>query len=113
MAGVTPRDVDVAELHDCFAIAELIAYEELGFCRKGESGPFVAEGRSDYGGDIVVNPPGGLIGCGHPLGATGGAQAAEGFAQLPGQARARPGAGAPGGVTPNDHGVAWYRVIVS
>ena len=58
MAGVTARDVNVAEVHDCFAIAELIAYEELGFCGKGEGGPFVAQGRSDYGGDVVVNPRG-------------------------------------------------------
>src|SRR4029453_11117763 len=50
MAGVGAHDVDVAEVHDCFAIAELIAYEELGFCRKGDAGPFVAAGRSDYGG---------------------------------------------------------------
>src|SRR5262249_48284560 len=85
MAGVGPRDVDVAEVHDCFAIAELIAYEELGFCGKGEAGAFVAAGRSDYGGDVVVNPRGGLMGCGHPLGATGVAQAAEVFAQLRGE----------------------------
>src|SRR2546422_1351108 len=90
-AGVGAGDVDVAEVHDCFSIAELIAYEELGFCAKGEAGPFVAAGRSDYGGDVVVNPRGGLIGCGHPLGATRVAQAAEVFAQLRGEARARPG----------------------
>lgn len=65
MAGIGPGDVDVAEVHDCFAIAELIAYEELGFCKKGEAGPFVSAGRSGYGGDVVVNPRGGLIGCGH------------------------------------------------
>src|SRR5207247_9276051 len=82
MAGVSAGDVDVAEVHDCFAIAELIAYEELGFCRKGEAGPFVAHGQSDYGGGVVVNPRRGLIGRGHPLRATGGAPAAEGFAQL-------------------------------
>src|SRR5712692_7630447 len=69
MAGVGPHEMDLAEVHDCFAIAELIAYEELGFCHKGEAGAFVAAGRSDYGGDVVVNPRGGLIGCGHPLGA--------------------------------------------
>src|SRR5258705_10862770 len=91
MAGIAPADVDVAEVHDCFAIAELIAYEELGFCRKGEAGPFVAAGRSDYGGDVVVNPRGGLIGCGHPLGATGVAQAAEIFVQPRGEAGARQG----------------------
>src|SRR2546430_14673308 len=51
MAGVTAKDVDLAEVHDCFSIAELIAYEELGFCKKGEAGSFVEAGRSDYGGD--------------------------------------------------------------
>src|SRR3990170_946218 len=76
MAGIGPADVDVAEVHDCFAIAEIIAYEELGFCDKGEGGRFVEKGLSDYGGTVVVNPRGGLIGCGHPLGATGIAQAA-------------------------------------
>src|SRR5438093_11768988 len=85
-AGVGARDIDVAEVHDCFAIAELIAYEELGFCAKGEAGPFVAAGRSDYGGDVVVNPRGGLIGCGHTLGASGVAQAGEAFAELRGEA---------------------------
>src|SRR5207249_4068367 len=54
MAGVGPHEVDVAEVHDCFAIAELIAYEELGFCHKGEAGPFAAAGRSDYGGRRVL-----------------------------------------------------------
>src|SRR3990172_9261822 len=58
MAGVGPADVDLAEVHDCFAIAELIAYEELGFCEKGEAGAVVAAGRSDYGGGGVGNPPG-------------------------------------------------------
>src|SRR4029453_1006020 len=90
MAGVSARDVDVAEVHDCFAIAALIAYEELGFCQKGEAGGFVAAGRSDYGGDVVVNPRGGLMGCGHPLGATGVAHAAEGWAPPRGAAGARP-----------------------
>src|SRR6266568_2356447 len=89
MAGIAPREVDLAEVHDCFAIAELIACEELGFCGKGEAGAFVAAGRGDYGGDVVVNPRGGLIGCGHPLGATGVAQAAEVFVQLRGEAGAR------------------------
>ena len=92
-----PADVDLAEVHDCFAIAEMIAYEELGFCAKGEAGAFVAAGRSDYGGDVVVNPRGGLIGCGHPLGATGVAQAAEVFASsatrpAPARCRTRPSA---------------------
>ncbi|MBI4608870.1 MAG: thiolase domain-containing protein, partial [Candidatus Rokubacteria bacterium] len=89
MAGIGPGDVGVAEVHDCFAIAEIIAYEELGFCDKGEGGRFIEKGLSDYGGTVVVNPRGGLIGCGHPLGATGVAQAAECFWQLRGEAGLR------------------------
>jgi acetyl-CoA C-acetyltransferase len=82
MAGIEPKDVDVAEVHDCFTISEIIEYEELGFCKKGEGGRFVEEGRSGYGGDVVVNPSGGLIACGHPFGATGIRQAWEAFIQL-------------------------------
>jgi acetyl-CoA C-acetyltransferase len=111
-AGVGPTDVDVAEVHDCFAIAELIAYEELGFCAKGEAGPFVAAGRSDYGGDVVVNPRGGLIGCGHPLGATGVAQAAEVFAQLRGEAGARQVPDAAIGLTHNNSGMGEHIVMI-
>jgi acetyl-CoA C-acetyltransferase len=111
-AGVEPRDVDVAEVHDCFAIAELIAYEELGFCAKGEAGPFVASGRSDYGGDVVVNPRGGLIGCGHPLGATGVAQAAEVWLQLRGDAGARQVPDAAIGLTHNNSGMGEHIVMI-
>jgi acetyl-CoA C-acetyltransferase len=111
-AGVAARDVDVAEVHDCFAIAELIAYEELGFCAKGEAGPFVAAGRSDYGGDVVVNPRGGLIGCGHPLGATGVAQAAEVFSQLRGEAGARQVPDAAVGLTHNNSGMGEHIVMI-
>ena len=111
-AGVGPTDVDVAEVHDCFSIAELIAYEELGFCAKGEAGPFVAAGRSDYGGDVVVNPRGGLIGCGHPLGATGVAQAAEIWAQLRGDAGARQVPDATIGLTHNNSGMGEHIVMI-
>jgi acetyl-CoA C-acetyltransferase len=112
MAGLGPGDVDLAEVHDCFAIAELIACEELGFCGKGEAGPFVAAGRSDYGGDLVVNPRGGLIGCGHPLGATGVAQAAEVFAQLRGEAGARQVPAAAVGLTHNNSGMGEHVVMI-
>ncbi len=81
-AGITPGDLDMAELHDCFTISEIVEYEALGLCPKGEGGRFVADGRSDLGGDLVVNPRGGLLGCGHPLGATGVAQAVEVFEQF-------------------------------
>ncbi len=81
-AGIGIGDIDVAELHDCFTISEIVEYEALGLCPPGRGGAFVEEGRSDVGGDIVVNPRGGLLGCGHPLGATGIAQAVEIFGQL-------------------------------
>ena len=112
MAGVTPADIDVAEVHDCFAIAEMIAYEELGFCPKGEAGRFVEAGGSDYGGDVVVNPRGGLIGCGHPLGATGVAQAAEVFVQLRSEAGARQVPDARIGLTHNNSGMGEHVVMV-
>jgi acetyl-CoA C-acetyltransferase len=112
MAGIGPRDVNVAEVHDCFAIAEIIAYEELGFCGKGEGGQFVETGRSDHGGDVVVNPRGGLMGCGHPLGATGIAQAAEVFAQLRDEAGPRQVPGARIGLTHNNSGMGEHVVMV-
>jgi acetyl-CoA C-acetyltransferase len=112
LAGVSATDVDVAEVHDCFSIAELIAYEELGLCAKGEAGAFVAAGRSDYGGDVVVNPRGGLIGCGHPLGATGVAQAAEIFVQLRGEAGARQVPEAAIGLTHNNSGMGEHVVMI-
>jgi acetyl-CoA C-acetyltransferase len=112
MAGVSSRDIDVAEVHDCFAIAELIAYEELGFCGKGEGGPFVEAGQSDYGGDVVVNPRGGLMGCGHPLGATGVAQAVEIFSQLRGEADARQVPEAQVGLTHNNSGMGEHVVMI-
>jgi acetyl-CoA C-acetyltransferase len=112
MAGITAEDVDLAEVHDCFAIAELIAYEELGFCEKGEGGGFVEKGRSDYGGDVVVNPRGGLMGCGHPLGATGVAQAVEVFAQLRGDAGSRQVPEARIGLTHNNSGMGEHVVMI-
>jgi len=112
MAGIGPGDVDVAEVHDCFAIAEIIATEELGFCDKGEGGRFVEQGLSDYGGRVVVNPRGGLIGCGHPLGATGVAQAAEVFWQLRGEAGPRQVPGAEIGLTHNNSGMGEHVVMI-
>lgn len=85
-AGLSPSDVDVCELHDPFTIAELIHYEDLGFCEPGEGGRFIDEGRSEIGGDVAVSPSGGLLAKGHPLGATGVAQIAELFWQLRGEA---------------------------
>ncbi len=77
MADVTIGDMDLAEVHDCFTISEIIEYEELGLCEKGEGGKFIEEGQSEIGGKLPINTRGGLLGCGHPLGATGVAQVVE------------------------------------
>jgi len=81
-AGITANDVDVAEVHDCFTIAEILAVEDLGFATKGEGGRLAAEGLTARDGKIPVNPSGGLKAKGHPLGATGAAQIHETFLQL-------------------------------
>ncbi|KAJ8017432.1 Non-specific lipid-transfer protein [Holothuria leucospilota] len=70
-AGKTPDDVQVVELHDCFSANELITYEALGLCEEGKAGEMIDAGDNTYGGKYVVNPSGGLISKGHPLGATG------------------------------------------
>jgi hypothetical protein len=81
-AGITAKDIHMAETHDCFTISEIMEYEDLGFCKKGEGGRFVEDGQSDLGGKVPINTRGGLIGCGHPLGATGIGQAIEIFWQF-------------------------------
>lgn len=88
-AGLGPDDVDVCELHDCFAQNELLMYEALGFCAEGGAERFVEGGQNTYGGAVVVNPSGGLLSKGHPLGATGLAQCAELVTQLRGGAGPR------------------------
>lgn len=82
MAGVSPDDIDICELHDCFTIAEIVATEALGFFPYGEGSRAVAEGKTDIGGKVVVNPSGGLKSKGHPIGATGAAQTYEIVKQL-------------------------------
>jgi acetyl-CoA acetyltransferase len=104
MAGVGPEDVDVVELHDCFTAHELVAYEDLGLCPKGEGGRFIEEGLSDYGGQVVVNPSGGLLSKGHPIGATGVAQMVEIVWHLQGIAGKRQVEGARVGLTHNGGG---------
>ena len=93
-AGIGPDDVDVVELHDCFAHNEILIYEGLGLCPDGGAEKFVAAGDNTYGGRIVTNPSGGLLSKGHPLGATGLAQCAELVEQLRGEAGERQVAGA-------------------
>lgn len=93
-AGIGPEDVDVVELHDCFAQNELISYEALGLCPPGGAKAFIDAGDNTYGGKVVTNPSGGLLSKGHPLGATGLAQCYELMHQLRGTAEQRqvPGA---------------------
>lgn len=88
-AGIGPQDVDVIELHDCFAQNELLTYEALGLCAKGEARKFIDDGDNTYGGQVVTNPSGGLLSKGHPLGATGLAQCTELVQQLRGTADQR------------------------
>ncbi|KQY31976.1 MULTISPECIES: lipid-transfer protein [Nocardia] len=88
-AGIGPADIDVIELHDCFSTNELLTYEALGLCAPGEGGRLVDDNATTYGGQWVVNPSGGLISKGHPLGATGLAQCSELTWQLRGDADAR------------------------
>lgn len=88
-AGVGPEDLDLVELHDCFATAELLHYENLGLCPDGEAGRFIDEGATSHGGKIPVNVSGGLLSKGHPLGATGVANIFEVVTHLRGRAGAR------------------------
>ena len=88
-AGIGPQDVDVVELHDCFAQNEVLSYEALGLCPVGGAEKFVADGDNTYGGRYVTNPSGGLLSKGHPLGATGLAQCTELVEQLRGRSGAR------------------------
>jgi len=84
-AGLKPADVQVAEVHDCFTIAELLMYEAIGWAEKGKGIDLVLSGRTSLDGDLPVNTGGGLIGFGHPVGATGVKQVAELFRQMKGQ----------------------------
>jgi acetyl-CoA C-acetyltransferase/acetyl-CoA acyltransferase len=98
-AGVGPRDVDVVELHDCFTIAEIVATEGLGLFEPGAGGRAAEAGRTSLGGEIPVNPSGGLKAKGHPIGATGAAQIAEIVTQIRGEAGPRQVGGAKTGLT--------------
>lgn len=104
MAGLGPDDVDVAEVHDATAAAEILAYEDLGFCAKGEGGRLIDEGVTALGGAKPVNTSGGLVSKGHPVGATGIAQLCEVVWQLRGEAGARQVDGARVGLTQNGGG---------
>jgi len=84
-AKITLKDVDIAELHDCFTISEIMEYEAFGWCKKGKGGKFIENGEPYLGGTITVNPRGGLLGCGHPLGATAILQALDILQQFRGE----------------------------
>jgi acetyl-CoA acyltransferase len=99
MAGVGPEDIDLVELHDCFATAEILHYENLGLCGEGEAGKMIDEGATALGGKVPVNVSGGLLSKGHPLGATGIANLFEVSTHLRGEAGKRQVAGARLGLT--------------
>nr|ACL11821.1 putative thiolase [Mycolicibacterium brisbanense] len=118
-AGVGPDDIDVVELHDAFTIAELIYYEALGFAERGGAAQLLHSGATTFGGSTVVNPSGGLLAKGHPIGATGAAQAVEIVWHLRGQAGARQVTGARwgmthatgGGMSMVDHGACTIHIF--
>jgi acetyl-CoA acetyltransferase len=105
MAGIGPKDVNVAEVHDASAPAELVIYEELGFCEPGEGGKLIDEGVTTLTGRLPVNTSGGLLAKGHPVGATGVAQICEVFWQLRGEAGKRQVPKAKVGLTENGGGM--------
>ncbi len=112
-AGIAPDDVDVAEVHDCFTIAEILAMEDLGFFAKGKAADAIAVGETKLGTSrhLVVNPSGGLKGCGHPVGATGIKQVVELVEQLRGRAGVRQAKGAKIGLAHNVGGSGATAVV--
>ncbi|OHB81131.1 MAG: acetyl-CoA acetyltransferase [Planctomycetes bacterium RBG_16_64_12] len=110
-AGVTPRDIQVAEVHDCFTIGEIMAYEDLGFCEKGQGGRFIDEKRPYLGGQTAVNVDGGLKAKGHPIGATGVSMAYEIVRQLRGECGPRQVPQADVGLTHNVGGIGQYSFV--
>jgi len=111
MAGKTPTDLHLAEVHDCFTIAEIVVVEALGLCKPGEGGCQASSGRTALGGEVPVNPSGGLKAKGHPVGATGVAQAVEITTQLRGAAGKRQVKGARVGLTQNMGGTGASTVV--
>ncbi len=111
MAKMSPGDIDVAEVHDCFTIAELIAYEDIGLCKPGGGGKLIQEGATEMDGEIPVNPSGGLKSKGHPVGATGTAQIHEMYLQLLGEAGERQVNKAETGLTHNVGGSGATAII--
>ncbi|MFC1952958.1 thiolase domain-containing protein [Chloroflexota bacterium] len=112
MAGIKPEDVDVAEVHDCFTISELLAYEDLGFAKPGEGVKLVDENQTYADGSIPVNVDGGLLSKGHPIGATGGSQVRTIFRQLRGEAVEAQVKDAEIGLVHNIGGVGQYGNVI-
>lgn len=111
-AGITPQDIQVAEIHDCFSIAEVLAAEDLGFSKRGRGAADIANGKRTIGtGDIIMNSSGGLKACGHPVGATGVKQVVEIMEQLQGKAGDRQVKNARAGLTHNVAGSGSAAVI--
>ncbi|HEY4265680.1 MAG TPA: thiolase family protein [Micropepsaceae bacterium] len=118
-AGLGPEDIDVAEVHDAFSIAELLYYEAFGFCPRGQGTALLESGATKIGGRIPVNPSGGLLAKGHPVGATGAAQVVEIVRQLRGEAGPRQVEGAKvglshatgGGISGFDHGACSIHIF--
>ncbi|MHC4945540.1 MAG: thiolase domain-containing protein [Planctomycetota bacterium] len=111
MAGVTADDIKVAEVHDCFTVAEIMAYEDLGFCKKGEGGPFISDRQAYIGGKVAVNVDGGLKSKGHPIGATGVSMTYEIARQLRGECGERQVPDADLGLTHNVGGIGQYCFV--
>ena len=111
--GIAPKDVDVAEVYGVFGATELILYEDLGFCSKGEGAHFLADGRSTFGGDVVINPSGGRLSMGHPAGATPLYEVAEVVRQLWGEAPGKQVDDATVGLVHAEHGMMNGSVVMT
>jgi len=112
MADLQPADIRVAEVHDCFTIAEIMAYEDLGFCERGEGGKLIDDEETYIGGRIPVNIDGGLLSKGHPIGATGGSQIRTIVLQLRGEAGKTQVDGAETGLVHNIGGIGLYGSVI-
>lgn len=113
MADLKPADIHVAEVHDCFTIAEIMAYEDLGFCGQGEGGKLIDDEETYIGGRIPVNVDGGLLSKGHPIGATGGSQIRTIVLQLRGEAGRTQVDGAETGLVHNIGGIGLYGSVIT
>ncbi len=112
-SGLSPKDVDVAEVYGVFGATELILYEDLGFCPKGEGAHFLADGHSTYGGDVVINPSGGRLSMGHPAGATPLYEVAEVVRQLWGESPGKQVDDANVGLVHAEHGMMNGSVVMT